>query len=161
MGLSDRSLGAVYFCSRLTSSLVGSLTGLREMTVDSAGVSTFESLVGVGTEMGVCVCPARQNLELLQKTKRRKTMLDQWAPMVSAEAVSIGADVCPMCLDPLINHQIVRVSFEFDSLSSPFEMQIRQIRCPGNHVFCTECIENWLVYKQHGSCPICRHDCTI
>ncbi len=114
MALSDRSPGAVYFGSRLTSSLVGSLTGLREMTVDSAGVSTFESLVGVGTEMGVCVCPARQNLELLQKTKRRKILLDIWAPVVSVEAVSIGADVCPMCLDPLIGNPSVRVSFEFE-----------------------------------------------
>lgn len=84
------------------------------MTVDPAGVSIFESLVGVGTEMGVCVCPARQSLELLQKTKRRKTLLDMWAPVVPAEAISIGADVCPMCLDSLIGHHIVRVSFEFE-----------------------------------------------
>jgi hypothetical protein len=41
-----------------------------------------------------------------------------------------------------------------------YVMQIRQIRCPGHHTFCAECIENWLVYTKHDSCPVCCHNCT-
>ncbi len=86
------------------------MIGLREMTTDSAVVPTFETLVNVGTELGVCVCPARTNLALVQETLRRKTMLDQWAPVVSMDIASTGDDVCPMCLDPLIGQQAVRDS---------------------------------------------------
>jgi hypothetical protein len=96
---------------------VGSLIGLREMTNDSTVVSTLQTLVEVGEESGVCVCPARKNLGLLQETMGRKILMDQWAPVVPADMIGTGADVCPMCLDPLIGHQIVCLYFEFEILS--------------------------------------------
>jgi hypothetical protein len=98
------SRGATYFCSRLTSSLVGSLIGLREMATDFT-VSVFEDLARMGSQLGVCVCACRQNLEMLRDTLRRKCVLDQWAPVARCEA---GDDVCAMCMEPLSSFETVR-----------------------------------------------------
>ncbi len=100
--------GAVYFCSRLTSPLVASLTGLREMTTEPSA-QAFRNLVRVGTELGVCVCPARANLELVEDTLRRKAMLDEWAPILCREAV--GCDDCPTCRDSLASPSDQQASF--------------------------------------------------
>lgn len=94
----DPLRAAVYFCSRLTDPLVASLTGLREITTAPAA-HAFGNLVRVGTDLGVCVCPARDNLALVEDTLRRKAMLDEWAPIVSRGEA--GDDVCSMCLEAL------------------------------------------------------------
>jgi len=123
-------------------------------------VSAFKNLARIGSERDVCVCPAHRNLQLVQDTLHRGAMLDQWAPVASFDTEN---DVCPLCMDAIGSTTTVRVSLcvcIFSQRKIHASMQIRQVRCPGNHNFCGECIESWLVYKQQNNCPICRHDCT-
>ena len=162
----DPLRAAVYFCSRLTDPLVASLTGLREMTTAPAA-HAFGNLVRVGTDLGVCVCPARDNLALVEDTLHRKAMLDEWAPIVSRGEA--GDDVCSMCLEALASLGDDQASYVCTQLcyagdyrqDSHILVQLRRCRCPGAHIFHSQCIENWLVFKQHNNCPLCRHDCTF
>ena len=66
--------------------------------------SAFKNLARIGSELGVCVCPARANLRLVKDTLSRKHMLDQWAPVVAAEA---GDDACPLCMETMGMNQSV------------------------------------------------------
>jgi hypothetical protein len=71
--------------------------------------SAFKNLSRIGSELGVCVCPARANLRLVKDTLSRKHMLDQWAPVVAAEA---GDDACPLCMETIGMNQSVCTFFE-------------------------------------------------
>jgi hypothetical protein len=71
----------------------------------SYAVSCFEKLVQTGSDLGVCICPARVSLQTLKESLRRKGLVDEWAP-VAAPGAHDG--VCPMCMDSLSSSPAVR-----------------------------------------------------
>ncbi len=157
INVAQPSRGTILFCSRLTDFLVSSLIGLRQMAADST-VPVFDDLTNIGTQNGVCVCSCRASLELVRDVLGRQRSLDDWAPVTRA---AVGDGFCAMCMQPMSSQDAVRVRIaQRCKLFAHYLMQIRQIRCPGQHSFCAECVENWLVYKKHDSCPVCRHNCT-